>query len=332
MKHELPKGMRLRKSGSGRSYYYLRVEVLQTEIHLGADLRQALAKWREYQLALVRHRSQTLKVTDLLDLFTSCEVPAREPRLRPRLRLQINILSQFFRGMGNPAPGGSLPNEREYQAWRGPTKCFRAGGEIRLFIHVWGWASTHSLIQAVDCPWASASVQLAYQGALLKELGDVLAYYSAHPSPLAGSLPAEPVVCGEMSQSNRISQGQQTASGHPDEGEVGKSGAANGNALPDLYYEYVLCNDAELESLRRRSVKSLRLDGRPDLAKALADLTLAQVRVALSSAYSASQSAPSSHLILGTGSAEKLRELARKRTRKHATPVAETRPRTSDAA
>jgi hypothetical protein len=305
MKHYLPHGMRLRRSSSGKTYYYLKTESSKGEIGLGANLTEALALWREHQLALIRKDSHTLNVTGLLNLFASCEIPTREQRLRARLHLQTRTLTQFFKDMGDPALHEPLPNEHQYQRWRGPRYCFRAGGEIRLFIHVWGWASRRSLVGEDRCPWGSTSVQQAYEDALLRELGEVLVYYSAHGFSTPEAVPIRPPDI--------------VPTQHPDVITTDTTHADKRDALPNLPDILTCSSDGELELLRRYSVRHLRQDGRPDLAAALHNLTLIQVRVALAYKSDPKDRTPV-HLTLGTDRVAKLKELTRKRARRKCSP------------
>jgi hypothetical protein len=105
------------------------------------------------------------------------------------------------------------------------------------------------------------------------------------------------------------------ANQHPDAITTDTTHADKRDALPNLPDKLTCSSDGELELLQRYSVRHLRQDGRPDLAAALHDLTLIQVRAALAYKSDAKGHTPV-HLTLGTDRVAKLKELARKRGRK----------------
>lgn len=274
----LPRGLRRRTLGDGTFRYFLRTSRGSREITLDGDLDAALAQWRDHRVTEHLQHNYIIRITDLLALFEACEIPLQEPARQSHLARQTGSLITFFRESGDPEFTGLIPTVKSYLQWRGPSRLYRAGGEVRLLVRVFSWAMAHTTVQVGDCPWTSGPVVEALKVPVLKELGYAMAFY--------GRQPRLDVPCNAALQQAAISDAQ-----------------------PPLcpVADVVTIRDVlTLIELRDHSIRQLKLDGRPDHAAALSKLTEDEVRTALALSESATETGSAPRLVLGTQRAARL--------------------------
>ncbi|MGF6758932.1 hypothetical protein P3T16_006360 [Paraburkholderia sp. GAS42] len=275
-KSSLPPGLRVRKSTAGKTFYYLKTSSPQ-EVPLGRDRDKALHNWRAYQLGLYHQNQSIMSPVSLLQCFRTCEIPLRQDVARPALIRQVTALERYFVDCDYVDLTG-LPDASRYLAHRGTHHSLRAGAEIRLFIHIWTWGHKHSLIDRPDCPWKSDDVRALMDQIRGRELGDALRFY--------GSNREIPQRAGGQSDQYDSTQNR---TGGPADGQ-------------------------DVASLISYAARRLVRDGRPDLARALTQLTIDQTPLVLEAIQHPRDSCPT-ELILGTDRREKLRALKSKLAR-----------------
>jgi hypothetical protein len=241
------------------------------------DLDFALAQWRANKIAMHLRRTNPVRIIDLLKLFEACEIPVEPEIRRPHLVNQIRALVAFFEEHGDPEFSDPAPDVMAYLEWRGPSHLYHASGEIRLLSRVYSWTKSHTPIQLGECPWSSEPIVEALQAPMLKDLGTAMVFYGRHPG-----LDAHRNV-----------------------------GTANVAQMPICLAAdpVTICEEWKLRALRDHSVRQLKRDGRPDLARALNKLTMDEVRIALVAGESATQVANAPQLVLGTQRAARIAAL-----------------------
>ena len=286
MANRLPKGLRRRSGRDGKISYYLKLADGVRELRLHGELDCVLAQWRTHQIADALRRADVVRISDLLEMFEKYEIPVRrtmEGEQCSYLIGQVRALIAFFKEHGNPEFFTNVPMAAEYLLWRGPSRIYRANGEVGLLNHIFNWARLHTPVQVGDCPWMGSVAAEALQEQTLRELGTAMAFYR-----------------------NEFCGGNNDAGRHTtrDDATTGK--------LPFMAASthHTDLNPAEL---REYSMSQLKRDGRPDLARALARLSECDIQRALALAAKATLAGTSPQLTLGTRRIPLLAALRRSR-------------------
>ncbi|MEX3952802.1 hypothetical protein AB4Y40_34235 [Paraburkholderia sp. EG287B] len=242
-----PPGLRPRKSKSGQIYYYLKIDPALREVPLGKNLQAALAAWQQYRIARHMRESQLSGILKIIGCFRLAEIPVRDGESQIILLKQVGALEDYFLKQGNPGLSSPMPDSRAYLEYRGANFRLRAGGEVRLFVHIWSWAARHSLVVG-PCPWTSDPVTDNIRKDTQREIGDALRYYASYHTTAVAAIP-------------------QCIAGTPGGAPV------------------ISDNDA-LEWVRAIA-KMLQDDGRKDLARAVRKLTARELRALLATSHEA---------------------------------------------
>jgi hypothetical protein len=206
---KLPKlpGLRPRKSQSGQVYYYLKTDPALREVPLGKNVQQALVAWRRYRIDLYAKETKLSGVLKLIDCFRVVEIPLRDAKTQMKLLKQVTALEKYFLNLGKSGLNTSMLDARSYLEHRGAKFSVRAGGEVRLLIHIWTWAGRHSII-AAPCPWTSDAVTDERRSDAQTEIGDALRYYAHHhanaPSWILQCLAAAPASAPQITDSDLL--------------------------------------------------------------------------------------------------------------------------------
>lgn len=290
-KDKLPPGLRRRIGRKGDVNYYLKLAGNSAELRLHGDLDSALAQWRSHGIDSSLRRISAVRVSNLLELFANFEIPVRaaiESKHCLYLIDQVSALIRFFREHGDPDFRAPVPTAAEYAKWRGPTCAYRAHREIGLLNHIYNWASLHIPARIGDSPWSGSSDDEVLQEGKLKELGAAMAFYR-----------------GESSGGDRVYE----------DDDAPRNGTVTGNAASATLSTHAA--DTSLTALRDHCAKQLKLDGRPDLSRALAKLSEPDVRRALALATTAALAGIAPHLILATQRVPRVAALRRLRSSPH---------------
>ncbi|SDJ14676.1 hypothetical protein SAMN04487926_1354 [Paraburkholderia steynii] len=287
----LPPGLRSRTQASGKTYHYLKTASGVKETPLGPDLGTALQYWRDHALDRYLGERNVSSVLVLIEAFITAEIPIRMMSEVPFLQRQARALAAFFLDMGTTGLTAPFPSAEAYFAYRGPRYAIRAGAEIRLFIHIWGWAQRLSLMKArAPCPWSSGLVWDWVRQHVLCELADALRQFAS-----AASLPAQaPSPQDGIAASNYLASEKLEESSIPDS----RSGSHAPRTIADQH---------EIDAFLARAARQFAADGRPDLAREVRRLSRAEVRKVIDlMPGSAGTLQTGAELILGTSRAARL--------------------------
>ena len=176
---KLPKlpGLRPRESESGRVYYYLKTDPALKEIPLGKNLQRAIAAWQAYRMDRYVKETKLSGILKIIGCFRVAEIPLRDATSQTELLKQVGALEGYFLKLGHPGPSTLMLDARSYLEHRGANFSVSAGGEVRLLIHIWTWATRHSLV-AEPCPWTSDAVTEDHRRDVQGEIGDALRWYA----------------------------------------------------------------------------------------------------------------------------------------------------------
>ena len=237
----LPPGLRRRQSQSGQVYYYLKTDPALREVPLGSNLQDAFAVWQQYRIARYTKERPLSGILDIIGCFRVAEIPVRDANSHTILLKQVSALEGHFAELGNPGLRAAVPDARAYLEHRGAKFSLRAGGEVRLLVHIWAWAKRHSLAVGC-CPWSTEAVTDNIRADVQREIGDALRYYAHHDADASSDIPHG--VAGSPASVREIS-------------------------------------DYDALAWARSVAKKLQRDGRKDLARAVRKLTAGNLRTLL---------------------------------------------------
>ncbi|CAB3801829.1 hypothetical protein LMG28614_05503 [Paraburkholderia ultramafica] len=303
-KKHLPPGLRARRQASGKVYYYLKNPKVTKEQPLGSDREAALLYWRDHVLAQYLGKRSVSRALAVIEAFKKAEIPISEKHLSLALQRQTDALTAFFAAFDNPELTTPFPTVEAYFDYRGPRYGIRAGAEIRLFIHVWGWAQRVALISAKQvCPWDSNRVRDRLREDVLRELGDALHFFASNGDSLSPAPPAEyvrpPPSLFQAEGPVPNQSAQETSRG------LRVLGAQTDG--PTLS---ALASQSDLHAFLGRAAKQFTADGRRDLAREVRRLPVDRARTLLKIARESVVTPRSeSQLVLGTNRAPQLKAL-----------------------
>lgn len=289
---DLPPGLRARRQSSGAIYFYLKTEPTQKELPLGEDREAALREWHSHRLRPYLDGCVPVSVLTLLESFRLAEIPLRSPKSRPTLLRQTAALENFFKLAGSPALIAPWPDTNAYYRFRGSRFEIRAGAELRLFIHVWGWARRLSLVGNEHvCRWTPDPVAVRIRRDVLREVADaLLAIASRVGLPLHDSPPS-----GDQFASKAHSHGR----------AIGSSRIAARFPLLVSTTQTEIIDHAsivgiEASTFLRDAAKQLAADGRQDLAREVRRLSSSELQEVLKLVYESTGDMPSGgRMVLG---------------------------------
>lgn len=271
---ELPPGLRARRQSSGALYFYLKTVATRKELPLGRDREAALNAWRDHMLTQFLDGCTPVYILTILESFRLAEIPLRNPQLRPTLHRQIAALENFFNLAGNPALISPWPNIDEYYRFRGSRFEIRAGAEVRLFVHIWGWAQRLSLVRKeLVCRWSSDPVRARTRQDVLREVGAALLCIACHnglTSPEDSPSTKQLAPCVQ-------SHGDPTA---------GSTTHAALSSMPVYTTQTGIATHASIDDIvaqvfLRHAADQLTSDGRRDLAREVQQLPLNELQTVL---------------------------------------------------
>ncbi|VVD33791.1 conserved protein of unknown function [Paraburkholderia dioscoreae] len=271
---------------------------MEKELPLGPDRDTALVVWRQHALKCHLPSGPVARICALLDVFGCVEIPTRDRRRRPALEKQLAALGAFFVRCGNPGLTTEWPTVETYLDFRGPHCELRACAEVRLVVHIWGWAHRLSLIDGhLTCPWTSASAQARTRLGIDREIGEALLAVANCAST------SSPSIC--------VSEGLPASLTGEQESWVTRQVACSPSDRQTQITRIPAqtLTEQTAQAFLRKAVKQLKIDGRLDLAHEAQRLSTSDLQVVLSLALEGAAPMHDAKLVLGTGRSARLDEL-----------------------